>query len=204
MNHGRTWGSVVTVSPNSVGSPSTAVRGDRIAVTWSFGTSVAVRQRVAGTWLPVAEAVSLESLKATGLSPLDTGGAPPVYASAVALQDSGRIALTWAQLTTGGRWDLEWAESADGGGHWFQAQTIGSSASSATRVNDWPSVIWPSAGTRYVAWNGWTANTSNYRLFLRTGSGTPSGATSASFPWTPSAAVVPSSAIGQHWGRGPR
>ena len=204
VDHGKTWGSVVVVSPSAVGSPSTAVRGDRIAVTWSFGQSVAVRQRVAGTWLPAAEAVSLESQGDSGVSLQDVTGPPPVYAPAVALQDSGRIALTWAQVTTGGRWDLEWAESADGGASWFEAQTIGSSASSATRFNDWASVIWPTAGTRYVAWNGWTPNTNNYRLYLRTGNGAPSGATGASLPLTPSPAGVPSTVTGRDHGRGPR
>ena len=89
MDHGRTWGSVVTVVPNAVGSPSTAVRGDRIAVTWSFGQSVAVRQRVAGTWLPAAEAVSLESQGDSGVSLQDVTGPPPVYAPAVALRIPG-------------------------------------------------------------------------------------------------------------------
>jgi hypothetical protein len=39
--------------------------------------------------------------------------------------------------------------------------------------------VWPVASTRYVAWNGWTAGTNYYRLWLRTGIGTPAGIATA-------------------------
>jgi hypothetical protein len=174
---GATWDDEAEVSPQSLGHLSVAVRGTRVAAAWTTDDEVVFRQRLDGTWGdPVVVA---------GLKP---GARPVPYSPAVTLQDPQRIAVAWAEEVAGysHRADLRWAESADGGAIWFQAQTVyAASSSSARRVNDWPSILWPSAGTRYVAWNGWTYNTNNFRLYLRKGSGTPVGPTVTAPVWQP-------------------
>jgi len=188
-DHGRTWGTTVTVSTDSLGYASAAVRGDRIAIVWSTGTDLAVRERVGDTWQAAVVVASHHPLASTSITAQDTTVATPrIYGSAVALQDDGGVAVAWTEQTSiTNRWSLRWAESTDDGAHWYQQQTVGSSSSSLTRVNDWPSILWTSATTRLVVWNGWTQNTNNYRLYLRTGTGTPAGAVTAASPWRPQA-----------------
>ena len=152
------------------------MRGTRIAVAWSTGDDLVVRQRLAGVWqAPVVVASRAQ------------GDTKDLYAPAIVLQDPQRIAVAWsAETDQGESWaSLHWAESADGGATWYVAQTLATTGSSSRRTNDWASLLWPSAGTRYVAWNGWTPDTSNYRQYLRTGSGTPVGPTSAAVAWEP-------------------
>jgi hypothetical protein len=100
------------------------------------------------------------------------------------------MAVSWsseATLTT-----LRWMESPNGGALWFEPSTVSTNASSRQR-NDWPSVVWPTATTRYVVWNGWTENTNYYRLYMRKGTGmaaTPSAVLSTTMPWTAGANKV--------------
>ena len=183
-NHGTSWATTQTVASTSNGTFATAVRGARVAVTWAGAGGVALRQRIAGTW---GSAVVVAA----------PDGVHEQYAPAIALPDASRIGIAWAQDAATVNWaDLRWAESPDGGAKWFAAQTLASSASSsARRANDWPSIAWPVASTRYVAWNGWTANTNSYRLYIRKGTGTPAGiATAAAKLVEGAAAVAPSSA----------
>jgi len=114
----------------------------------------------------------------------------------VVLQDPNRIGVAWAEsLPTGTYADLHWAESADGGSVWFQTQTIASNNVSASRrVNDWPSVLWPTASTRQVVWNGWTANTTSFRLDFRVGSGAPVAPAVQAQVWQPSVTAAGSGA----------
>jgi hypothetical protein len=176
-NRGSTWGSAVEVSPQSNADISAAVRGSRIAVAWSTGDDVVVRRSTGGTWGDPVVVASLQP-----------GTMPEPYAPVVSLQDPDRIAVAWAEEVPGytNRADLRWAESPDGGVTWFAAQTLyAASSSSARRLNDWASVIWPAAGTRYVVWNGWTYSSANYRLYLRRGTGTPVGPTAPAAVWQP-------------------
>jgi hypothetical protein len=46
-------------------------------------------------------------------------------------------------------------------------------------------VVWFSAGTRYLVWNGWTEGTANYRLYFRKGTGTASVTPLGAAPWIP-------------------
>jgi len=173
----NTWGSISAVGGAAIGTATTAVAGTRVAVAWTTADDVVVRQQAAGIWgLPYV---------VSSLAP----GTPPVpYSPTVSLLGADRIGVAWAaERNNTGTWsDLRWAESADAGGHWFAEQTVASAAStSARRLNDWPSVVWASAGTRYIAWNGWTSGSSNYRLYLRRGSGTPVGPAAAATVWMP-------------------
>ena len=177
VNRGSTWGPPEEVSPQSLGDISATVRGGRIAVAWTTGDEVVLRQRANGTWG--------DPLVIASLHP---GADPEPYSPVVTLQDPGRVAVTWAEEVAGypDRSDLRWAESPDGGTTWFAAQTLQAASSSSTRrLNDWASVVWPSAGTRYIVWNGWTANSDNGRLYLRKGTGTPVGPAMAASEWQP-------------------
>ena len=177
-NRGVSWGPIVTIGNGGNSAVSVAVRGSRIAVAWTTVDDVLVNQNQAGVWGT-----------AVVVSALPSGGPTFPYGAAVALQDPNRIAVSWAETRTTAHYvDLRWAESANGGSLWFQPQTLASaSSSSARRGNSWPSIVWPAAGTRYVVWNGWTYNTNNYRLYLRAGSGTPIGPSSAATAWTTTA-----------------
>jgi hypothetical protein len=170
-NRGSTWGTTDTVAASSNWSFGTAVRSNRVAVTWTGPDGVALAQRIAGIWqAPVV------------VAPGD--GVHEQYTPTVVLQDPNRVGIAWAEDAAAAYWsNLRWAESADGGATWFAAQTIGSSTGSgARRANDFPSVVWPSASTRYIVWNGWTSNTNYYRLYTRKGTGTPVGVTTAAQP----------------------
>ena len=50
VNRGSTWGPLEEISPQSLGDISATVRGGRIAVAWTTGDEVVLRQRANGTW----------------------------------------------------------------------------------------------------------------------------------------------------------
>ena len=86
------------------------------------------------------------------------------------------MAISWAEETATPDWiALRYAESTNDGVAWYRPQTIASTSTPTRRANDYPSIVWPSTGTRYVSWNGWTSGTTSYRLYLRKGTGTPAG-----------------------------
>ena len=98
------------------------------------------------------------------------------YSPTIALQGMSGVAISWAERTgTPNYAALRYAESTNDGEAWYGAQTIASTAVSTRRSNDFPSIVWPSAGTRYVSWNGWTSGGDHHRIYLRKGTGTPSG-----------------------------
>lgn len=187
LDHGATWGPLETVGVTPLGFASVAVRGTRVAVAWSTLDDVVVRLRSAGTWgTPMA------------IASLEPGANPVPYAPMVVLQDPDRIGVAWSEeLDAASRSNLRWTESTDGGATWYQTQTI--ATTSTTRgYNDWASVIWPTAGARSVVWNGWTANSSAFRLFFRKGTGTPTGLAVSATEWAPDAdpALSPDGANG--------
>jgi parallel beta-helix repeat protein len=174
LDHGATWGPLETIGVTPLGFASVAVRGNRVAVAWSTLDDVVVRLRSAGTWgAPIA------------IASLEPGANPVPYAPMVVLQDPDRVGVAWSEeLDAASRSNLRWTESTDGGATWYQTQTI--ATTSTTRgYNDWASVIWPTAGARSVVWNGWTANSSAFRLFFRKGTGTPTGLSVSATEWTP-------------------
>ena len=174
-DRGGTWGTVQTVGGQSIGTPTAAVLGSRIAVAWTTPDDVVVRQRISGTWQPAKVIASLPA-----------GEDPVPYGAQVALSGTTRIGVAWsAEKSTPYYSELKWAESANGGTVWFAAQTLASTSSSSRRANDLPSVLWPTASTRFVVWNGWTYGTYSYRLYLRKGSGAPVGPTSVATTWSP-------------------
>ncbi|MFL5674929.1 MAG: choice-of-anchor D domain-containing protein [Chloroflexota bacterium] len=171
-NRGVSWGSATTVGSGATGYFSVAVRGTRIAVAWPTETAVVIRQLRGGTW---------QSPRA-----IENGAGAAPSGVNVLLQDPNRIRVSYVEGESGGDFtSVRAVESADGGATYFAAETA-STAGDAHWRNDWPSVIWPTASTRYVVWNGWTPNTNNYRLYFTRGSGTPIAPTFASTAWNPS------------------
>jgi hypothetical protein len=181
-NRGATWSTTATEGNHAVGPASIAVRGSRVAIAWPTADDLVLRQATSGVWTaPIV------------VAHLATGATSQPYSPMVVLQDPNRVGIAWAeQWTTASNVDLQWAESANGGSRWFQTQTIVSAnLSAAHRANDWPSVLWPTASTRQVVWNGWTANT-NYRLYFRIGSGAPASPTVQAQLWQSSVSAAAS------------
>ena len=171
-NRGVSWAPPTAVGTQATGYFSVSVRGTRVAVAWPTATEIVVRQRLAGTW--------------TAPRAVQTAYRYHPYGVNVLLQDPSRLRVSWAERQGPGE-DFAYvfsAESADGGSTYFMSETVGDAGSSHWS-NDWPSVIWPTASTRYVAWNGWTQGTSNYRLYFKRGIGTPVGPFVASTAWRP-------------------
>ena len=165
---GRTWSAIGALTGTSTDLPAVAALGSRAAVAWTDGSSAVVRTWSAGAW---------STPRATGMP---TGAAfTHSYGPAIALSGNAGIGVAWTGCVTpcetwssATRANLVWSESRDGGASWFVGQVIGSSsASSARRYNDYPSILWPSATVRHVLWNAGTAGTNSYRIVLRTGTG---------------------------------
>ena len=163
---GRTWSATGGLTGSSTDIPAVAALGTRAAVAWTDGSSAVVRTWSAGAW---------SSPRSTGRPAVFTHS----YGPAIALSGSAGIGVAWTGcVTTCETWssstraNLVWSESRDGGASWFAGQVIGSSsASSARRYNDYPSILWPSSTVRHVLWNAGTAGTNAYRIVLRTGTG---------------------------------
>jgi hypothetical protein len=174
-NRGVTWGAATIVGSESTGYFSVAVRGSRIAVAWTTPSDVVIRQRLSGVWQPAQTVPTPYRAELSGVT--------------VALQDPQRIRLTWSDGEQDGDFTYVFSsESVDGGTMWFQFEHVGAPGQ-ARWQNKWPSMIWPSPGTRYAVWNGWTANTNTYRLYLRRGLGTPVGPWQSAALWTPGKAT---------------
>ena len=180
---GRTWSATGGLTGSSTDLPAVAAAGTRAAVAWTDGSSAVVRTWSAGAWS------SPRSI------PPPTGAAfTHSYGAAIALSGSAGIGVAWTGcVTTCETWssatraNLVWSESRDGGASWFAGQVIGSSsASSARRYNDYPSILWPSATVRHVLWNAGTAGTNAYRIVLRTGTGQVAATAATQVAGTPS------------------
>lgn len=160
-NRGTSWDPTETHdAAASNGEFQTAVAGTRVGVVWTATNSVFTRLRVNGGWEDARE----------------QGANGFVYSPAIALQGTSRVAVSYAEETSTPNYvALKYAESTNNGVAWYKPQTIASTSSSSRRANDWPTILWPSSGTRYVSWNGWTSGTNNYRLYMRKGTGAPAG-----------------------------
>ena len=182
-NRGRTWGSILALASTSNGSFGTAVRGSRIGVTWTDGQGVIYRQRTLSGWTAPVVVVP-------------TDGVHGQAAWTVALQDPNRVALTWTDDADAPGWSsLRWIESADGGASWYAQQTIESWEAAPRRANDFASVLWPSASSRTIVWNGWTpGGSTSYRLWIRRGNGlsVATATTKQATPYRAAEAAAPS------------
>ena len=134
-DRGSTWGTAVTVGSQSNGYASAAVLGSRVAIAWTTADDVVVRQAISGSWG-----------KAKVVQALTPGGAPLPYGAQLVLNGTSGIAIAWSVTGPSHTADLRWVESVDGGAIWFAPQILATGGTSARRLNDWPSVVWPSAG----------------------------------------------------------
>ncbi len=160
---GATWGPSVQLASTATSTVGTAALGDRVATTWAEGRTVRVKTWKAG----VAGATRTATV-------LPDASYQYAFAPTVALRGTSSVAVAITGLQVGSQTtsQLLWVESADGA-LWFDRQAVGASTTSTRRSNVWPSVVWAASGSRYVLWNGWTTNTTNYRMYLRKGTGTP-------------------------------
>ena len=162
--HGTSWGATTTIGP-STSVADVAVLGDRVAVAWS-NDGIRVRVATGGVWaadrtLPPTDGYATE----TQLFP------------AIALQGTHRLAVAYTACVAGclasdpartNRTDLVWRESNDDGDTWAPSDVLVSSADSGKRrSNDAASIAWPAADRPFVLWNGYTPNTTDFRLYIR-------------------------------------
>jgi hypothetical protein len=164
-NRANSWGTTATAGAGSrsagdAGSVAVAVRGSRVAVAWLTETTVMARQRVSGTWADAVLVTALDSPE-TVVS---------VHGPVIALQDPARVAVAWAEERQMDGMPIRWAESADGGAHWFETLQL-AEPTAGRSYNYGMSVVWPTAGTRLAAWTGEAGGT--WRLYFRKATGTP-------------------------------
>ena len=145
-NRGSTWGTAVTIGSKSNGYASAAVLGSRVAIAWTTADDVVVRQAISGTW-GTAKVVQR----------LTAGGAPLPYGPQVVLNGTSGIAVAWSRDGAEPYRRPPMGRIGRRRRVWFAPQILATGGTSARRLNDWPSVVWPSAGTRYIVWNGWRA-----------------------------------------------
>jgi len=160
-NHGSTWSSTATIANTSYGAFAATNLGSRAAITWIDGNGVNVRVKTSSSWA------------ATRVVAPYNGDVQ--YSPAIALQSSNRLAVTWATFATTDMTSLMWAESPNNGVAFYQPQTLFDTNTASHTANDYPSVQWPSLSTRIVVWNGYNSAYTSYRLFVRIGTGTPTG-----------------------------
>jgi hypothetical protein len=169
-NNGTDWDDEMLLSDSASGTNVAAARDTRMGVAWTDDNGARFRLwHEGGAWDDAT----------TAGPPEDAGRTYGRHrAPAIAFGDAGQVGVAWTACwqscdeflgTT--REDLVWAESNNGGAAWFNAQTV-QTAGSTYRINDAASVLWPTAGQRVVAWNGWHVTDGFYRMFLKVGSAT--------------------------------
>ena len=111
--------------------------------------------------LPDTDGYSDEIQQTAAIALNGSAGGVAVYAACVA---------DCSNEDGGYRTDLIWRSSNDGGSSWGLSSVIATgAAASARRANTVPSVTWVETTKPIVVWNGWTAGSLNYRLYLRAG-----------------------------------
>jgi hypothetical protein len=163
-NRGSTWGTKTTVTSSSWATDSDGFsvtnRSTRAAVTWTDAGGVKLRVKTS-SWA-TARVVA-------GPSGNDQ------YQPAVALQGTAQVAVSWSEYSSGANEPLLWAESPNNGVAFYQPQTVADNSDPLHSGNEIPSLLWVSSSTRLVAWNGFDSSDNNYRIYFRTGTGTPTG-----------------------------
>lgn len=84
------------------------------------------------------------------------------------------IATPCNYYNTKARVDLYWSEGPANGSAWGAEQLLGTRTTTRknANLNDYPSIIWYDADTRFVEYNAWTPSWFRYQIHLQTGSGT--------------------------------
>lgn len=174
-NDGASFGTETTLESGNAGANHDWGQCDisdagKIAFAWTNPTAGRVAVWDTGTY---GSGVTFTTFSSSGTY---KGGYGPAPAWS---PDGSKLGVAWGDCRTSGcdyystldRVDLAWDESSDGGATWGTDTILASSAVSGKRINDYPSVIWLDNSTRLVQYNGWTANYTNYRLYLQVGTG---------------------------------
>jgi hypothetical protein len=171
---GRTWSGVTTLGTGAerFSAPSIAM-ASRTAVAWVTADGMAVRVRTAGGWSPVRiVAPSAAGEHAYGF----------VWTGAVALQGTAGVGVAFEACwdhcdgTDGYRSDIVWRESADNGATWTKSQVAircGVDTDVEYEYAYTPSVLWPTATTRYLMAGRWYGPNEVDNVPFKTGLGSP-------------------------------
>lgn len=163
------WSAPRVVTPELADGLSASARSNRFAFAWAQGSGIKVRFWTAGTWGSTRTVATVTP----------TGTYKYAYGTAVALTSTSTVGVAWAACrrldcagTSTSGVDLRWRESPDDGATWMSPLTVASyAASTARRINDFPSIVMPIPTKRFVMFNALSANGSKYEVLLRIGSG---------------------------------
>jgi Tol biopolymer transport system component len=162
--NGSTWGGAMSLG-TSTSTPSAAAAGTRIGFAWTQHVE-SFRIWDNGTWqpdrvVPPTQGHYVEQQLGPALALAGSTQVAVVYPSCTSdctATNPDQFALSTLMLRL----------SFDDGVSWQPADQVGTIATSH-RMNDTPSIVWPTPTKPYVLWNGWTEDTNNYRLYERTG-----------------------------------
>ena len=169
-NGGRSWHPTVTLVPSgggaNGGSPAVAAEAGRLAFAWTTPGAVWARSWKGGVWSAVRRVAAFGG--ASGYS----GG----YDVAVALTGSV-IGVAWSGCRSPcnpnsglTRTSLLWSQAPVTGGSWASPDVIRAATAADQRIDDGASAIWIDPRTRLVAYAGYVAGFTTYRLYTRVGS----------------------------------
>lgn len=164
-SNGSTWKSEVTLGKTAA-APTSASASGRLGFAWVNSGSVRLRTWTTAGWgtvrtLPQTDGYSDEIQQTATIALNGSAGVAVAYAACVA---------DCSNELGGYRTDLIWRPSNDDGASWGLSSVIATgAAASARRANTVPSVAWAEMTKPIVVWNGWTAGSLNYRLYLRVG-----------------------------------
>lgn len=167
-NAGRSWSGTTQLTGSANDISSSAATGSRFAVAWTNGHDAQIRLWEGGAWSP----------KRTAPPPLEMEWGIG-YGATVALNGDDRIGVAWSacmddcnsQFTY--LVNLIWTESDTDGTTWAAGQIISNwSADNKRRYAEYPSVIWPSATSRYIYFNtGALSPNVHYQMYVKKGTG---------------------------------
>ena len=164
----------VNAGGNEEGWASCDATGSRIGVTWNENDGVYYSE--------YSTATDSFTTARKNIFPFAASGYLGSYSGTVALSGAGTVGVA-APLcvqdgcdytANGTRIDLKWLESSNNGTTFAAAEAISNASaalSGGKTLNDSPTALFWDATTRFVLYNGWTANYGNYRLYLSTGTG---------------------------------
>lgn len=164
---GSSWDSPTTLGVSATYVTASSARDTRIGAAWMAEDGATFSLWATGTWGSVRT-----------VAPLSGTTYAFHYQPALVFGDAGQVGIAWGacwencDVFFDRRLDVVWAESKDDGVTWYDAQVVGSGAVARWRGNDSPALLWPTADTRILAWNGYRLGTAYTRIFLKIGSGT--------------------------------
>jgi hypothetical protein len=164
------WTDPVALTSEFADGLSAAARNGRFAFAWTEDDGVKLRMWSTSGDLETTSTVATVS---------SDGTYKAAYSTAVALAGTDTVGVAFAACRradcAGGSStgvDLRWRQSGNDGSTWGSASTVASyAASSARRINDFPSVVMSSATKRYLMFSALNASFTSYRVLLRVGTG---------------------------------